>query len=351
MTQAELFVKKGLLQNCLNWFQPDFRQSVVSLIESQFPNYPLPSEVQSVLDCWENIRRLVEMEKSVSVDLARFFQDKSACPPEYLPLLKQIILRYRRWRAAHTEGLREKTFHPELTQTLDEEINTLDAIVQADWFEKIDPLKLPLSKDFLPIQYIEQSSFTQIDLAPRQYDEKFHILQAPALFLPDLAYFRAKCAVRDAPLTIAFLDIDDFRRFNTSYSETKVDRNLLPRFMQTLEAHFYYHGFAYRQGGDEYLILLPSLSKPLAISFLDELRVKLAELKYPDIDDSTTVSIGVCIAGPDCPLTDRELRDRANQAKKFAKDHGKNCIATYEGLRFVPKELRVVRPENGPRTG
>jgi hypothetical protein len=38
------------------------------------------------------------------------------------------------------------------------------------------------------------------------------------------------------------------------------------------------------------------------------------------------------------------LRDRANQAKKFAKDHGKNCIATFEGPRFVKEELQVVRP-------
>jgi GGDEF domain-containing protein len=92
------------------------------------------------------------------------------------------------------------------------------------------------------------------------------------------------------------------------------------------------------------LILLPSLSRPLALAFLDELRGKLGELMYPDINGSTTVSIGVCMAGPDCPLTDRELRDRANLAKKFAKDHGKNCLATYEGARFVPEELRVVRP-------
>lgn len=350
MAQPELLVKRGLLQNCINWFQPDFRQSVVSLIESQFPNYPLPSEVKSVLDCWDNIQRLVEGEKAVSVDLARFFKDRSACPPEFLPLFKQMILRYRRWRAANTEGLREKTFHLELTRTLDEEINTLDAIVQAGWFQRIEPLRLPRSKDFLPIQYIEQSSFSQLELAPRQYDEKFHILQAPALFLPDLAYFRAKCEIRDVPLTIAFLDIDDFKRFNTTHNETKVDRNLLPRFMQTQEAHMYYHGFAYRQGGDEYLILSPSLSKPLAIAFLDELRVKLAGLKYPDIDGSTTVSIGVCIAEPDCPLTDRELRDRANQAKKFAKEQGKNCLATYEGPRLVPEELRVVRLQNSPQT-
>lgn len=343
MTQPELLVKRSLLQNCLGWFQPEFQQRIVSLLGMHFSNYPLPREVQSVVESGERIRQFVQ-KQSESVDIAHFCTNQEAGWPGDLPLFKQMILRYRRCRAAYTEGLREKTFHPELIQTLDEEINTLDAIVEAGWFQKIEALRLPRAKDFLPIQYIEQSSYSQFELAPRQYDEKFHILQAPALFLPDLAFFRAKCEVRDSPLTIAFLDIDDFKRFNTTHSETKVDRNLLPRFMQTIEAHLYHHGFAYRQGGDEYLILLPSLSKPLALAFLDELRVKLADLNYLEIDGPTTVSIGVCIAEPDCPLTDRELRDRANQAKKFAKEHGKNCLATYNGPRFVSQELRVVRP-------
>lgn len=146
-------------------------------------------------------------------------------------------------------------------------------------------MRLPRAKDFLPLQHIEQSAISESRLAPRQYDEKFHILQAPALFLPDLAYFRARCEIRDAPLTVAFLDIDDFKRFNSAHGETRVDRNLLPRFMQTVEAHVYHHGFAYRQGGDEYLVMLPSLSKELAIAFLDELRCKLAALKYPEVRD------------------------------------------------------------------
>ena len=73
-------------------------------------------------------------------------------------------------------------------------------------------------------------------------------------------------------------------------------------------------------------------------------RCKLADLKYPDIKGRTTVSIGMCIAEPDCPLTDRELKDRANQAEKYAKVQGKNRIATFEGHRYVTEELRIVRP-------
>jgi diguanylate cyclase (GGDEF)-like protein len=347
MTEPPLLVKKALLQNCLSWFQVNFRQSIVSLVETPFPNFALPSEIQSVLERWEQIGQLIEGTPSESVDLAALFASPSAAGVGNTPLFKQILLRYRRQQAARTEGYREKTFHAEIIQTLEEAINALDAVVGTDWFQEVEPLRLPRAKDFLPIQYIEQSAMGQSELAPRQYDEKFHILQAPTLFLPDLACFRGKCEVRDAPLTVAFLDIDDFKGFNSAHGETKVDRNLLPRFMQTLEAHVYHHGFAYRQGGDEYLVLLPSLSKALALAFLDELRCKLAALQYPDIGGAPTVSIGMCCAEPDCPLTDRELRDRANHAKKFAKDHGKNRIATYEGPRLVPEDLRVVRPE-GP---
>jgi diguanylate cyclase (GGDEF)-like protein len=269
----------------------------------------------------------------------------SAGDPDRPALFKHLVLLYRRTRAAYTESLTERTFHLELTATLEEEVKTLDALVCQEWFQEIKPLRLPRLKDFLPVQYIEAATVDQVPFSPRQYDEKFHILQAPHLFLPDLAYFRAKCEDRETPLAVAFLDIDDFKAFNTAYTETTVDRNVLPRFMQAVEAHVFHHGHAYRQGGDEYLILLPSMSKTLSLDFLDELRLKLAGLRYPDIEGATFVSIGACIVETDCPLTDRELRDLAVVAKKFAKIQGKkNCIATYEGRRFIGQELQVVRP-------
>jgi GGDEF domain-containing protein len=112
---------------------------------------------------------------------------------------------------------------------------------------------------------------------------------------------------------------------------------------KTIEGHVYHHGFAYRQGGDEYLMLVPSLSRALAILFVDELRCKLAALTYPDIPELTTVSVGLCIVEPDSPLTDRELLDRANSAKKFAKSHGKNCIATYKDSRLWSADLEIIK--------
>ena len=82
--------------------------------------------------------------------------------------------------------------------------------------------------------------------------------------------------LRGTCTTVAFLDIDNFKTFNTEYRETTVDRNILPRFMQLLDAHFKFHGHAYRQGGDEYLAIIPGLSPQFALAFLDELRVKVS---------------------------------------------------------------------------
>jgi len=344
MSQSEASIDKTLLENALRWSQPELRQKLVGPIESQFPNYALPQEIQAILRDTEQLLADIGGWPGDAMSVGQVAEKLSATEGKHHPLFRQIILLYRRWRAAHTERLVEKTFHLDLAATLEQDVKALDALVNADWFQQIEPLRLPRLNDYLPVQYIEAATVSQVQLPPRQHDEKFHILQAPNLFLPDLAYFRAKCEDRETPLAIAFLDIDHFKQFNTEHTETKVDRNVLPRFMQAVEAHVFHHGYAYRQGGDEYLILVPSLSRPLAVAFLDELRCKLADLKYPDIERTTTVSIGLCIVDWDCPLTDRELRDRASQAKKFAKEKGRNCIATYEGPHVVDQELSVARP-------
>lgn len=342
MNQPAVVLKRPLIENALRWFLPHFRQQLVTPIESEFPNWPLTREIQEILDRAAAIERAIQGWPGSETLWEPLFETLSRDDRSLPPLFKRIILLYRRHRAAETERLTEKTFHLELTDQLAQDVKALDALTATESFARLEEPRLPRLKDFLPVQYIE-AAVSQLALPPRQHDEKFHILQAPQLFLLDMAHFRAKCEDRDTPLAIAFLDIDDFKPFNTRYKEITVDRNLLPRFMQTIESHVFHHGFAYRQGGDEYLILVPSFSRPLSIAFVDELRRKLADLSYPDIAEKTTVSIGLCIVHPECALTDRELLDRANRAKEFAKQKGKNRIVTYSGVRFVEDELEVVQ--------
>jgi diguanylate cyclase (GGDEF)-like protein len=330
---------RNLLVWCAEWYLQDFRKQFVARIQTEFPQL-------------EQLRTIAELEGELQALLRALTGEETGFPSDNLsdrwnPLIKRIVLAYRFDRATELERLRAKTSHPEILECLDQLVKPLDRLSGRPWFRSVTAYRAPRLIDYLDLERIERGC-QDLRLPEREYDEKFHILQAPSLFLRDLAYYRKKCGWRDVGVAIAFLDIDHFKqKFNTCHGETKVDRNVLPKFMRTLEAHVAFHGHAYRQGGDEYMLLLPGLSRNLALPFLDELRRKLGELEYPEVPERTTVSIGLCVADPDCPLTDRELREKANLAENFAKRAGRNCIATYRGSEFEPDELGVVTPAGG----
>jgi diguanylate cyclase (GGDEF)-like protein len=235
---------------------------------------------------------------------------------------------------------------------LQKELEPYDLLIGHEWFHQTPLMKMPKLTDFLSLQRAEERLFGQLkdnELSKREYDEKFHILQAPTRFQKDLDYIRRQCELRGSSIAAAFIDIDDFKKFNSEYTNERVDRDVLPRVMETMEAHLFARGFAYRQGGEEYLALLPSVSLEEAVRILDQLRLKLSEIKYLGIPDRTTVSIGICHVGDGCYLTDAEVRDRANKASAFAKvpESGKpkkNCVATYRGVQYRPEDLYIAAP-------
>ena len=180
----------------------------------------------------------------------------------------------------------------------------------------------------------------------RVYDEKFHLLQSPQLFRPDLEYYRFGCEMRNVPLSVAFVDIDDFKSYNSQSGNHSVDRYLLPPFMRSIESHLYYRGHAYRYGGDEYMILLPNSSQNHAVAVLQLLQATLAGLKYEEIKSSPTISIGLYTVRPDCCLTEREIEAKASEAKDFAKKHGKSCVAAYPESDSSEENLSIVSMRN-----
>jgi diguanylate cyclase (GGDEF)-like protein len=336
--------ERHLLVWYADWFLTKFRKDFVAQIQAEFPQI-------------EHLREITDLEGQLQALIRTLTgEGEDGCEGElserWHPLLKRIILAYRLEKATELEKLREKTWRLEILERLDEAIKPLDELAARRWFRQAAPLHIPRLTDYLDLERIEKKFDQELRLAEREYDEKFHILQAPSLFLRDLHYYRRKCALRDTPVGIAFVDIDEFKsKFNSRHGETKVDRNVLPRFMRGVESHMTFHGQAYRQGGDEYMILMPGMSRDLAVYFLDELRRKLAVLEYPDVQEKTTVSIGLCVADPDCSLTDRELREKANAAEAFAKRSGRNCIATYRNNQLLPEDLYVAAPagRNGER--
>lgn len=260
----------------------------------------------------------------------------------FLPLLKRILIVRRREISAQQEHLKSKTNDPGVRESLDQPVQAFVAVMDQPWFDYYQPFPLPRLSDYLTLQEIQNSCGKDQALGDREFDEKFGLLFAPSLILPDLHYYRWRCALRDAPLAVAFLDIDDFKSFNDEYSETKVDKYMLPRFMAEIESHVFNHGFAYRLGGDEYFIILPNMSCEWSIDFLKALQARLRNAKYDPIKKESSVSIGLCHIDDDCFLADVEIQAKANDAKKFAKEQGKNRIAKFKDSSFRAGDFCIV---------
>ena len=192
-----------------------------------------------------------------------------------------------------------------------------------------DPIKMPRITEYLTVAKAEELLRMQglLEYPERVYDEKFGLLQAPSLFLPDLRYFRTKCDLRDRPVSVAFLDIDNFKSYNKDYTYEVVDRAILPPLMSEIESHVFARGHAYRYAGDEYALILPNMSQRESQDFVKVLQRRMQDIDYPGVPEAKpTVSVGTVEIEPDGMVTDREALEQAQTASVMAKENGRDRI-------------------------
>jgi diguanylate cyclase (GGDEF)-like protein len=317
------------LVECVTRFGASFRRDIRDVLAAQFRGCE-PAEVAETVGQLAILQRQLEVQKKLIT-----------VHDGHRALLKRVLVEERRRIAGEIDAPLQRAIDRRLIKMLRREIATLEHLMEAPWFEAVEPQRTPRLNDYLSIRHAE-AAVPELSLAPRVYDEKFHILEAPALFLPDLRYYRRRASFRAVPIAVAFLDIDDFKEFNTRHTESKVDLDLLVPFMEAIEAHVFSHGHAYRFGGDEYMITLPNQDRMGAIAFLHGLQARIAGAPYRGMYRLPTVSIGLCMVEVDCFLTDREIQEGANAAKNHAKATEKGRIATFSGILFRAEDLALV---------
>ena len=349
-----------VLETCVASFTESFQVGVVEVLSHEFRGAQ-PAEVQEIREQLSLIAQQLGVKKMTPMRVH----------DAHNPLLKRIVIDERRRAAEAIDPPMQRAVDPQVVRHLQREVRPLEELMNATWFRETQALRLPRLTDYLSIRFAENYggraplAARQVDddpcrprpegsrentnrvsrpleLRAREYDEKFHILEAPALFLPDLAFYRAKCAFRDAEVAVAYVDIDDFKTLNTRYTETVIDLKLLPVLMELLEAHTFARGHAYRFGGDEYVLLLPNTTEHWAVELIRELAGKLASASFHGIQATVGISTGLCRVDPDCMLTDREVLTKANLAKNYVKGKQKGGIAKYAGPLFREDDLGLV---------
>jgi two-component system, cell cycle response regulator len=128
-----------------------------------------------------------------------------------------------------------------------------------------------------------------------------------------------------APLSVAMVDIDHFKRINDLHGHAVGDATL-SHVASTLRRSARRSDTVARWGGEEFLVVLPSTSPAQALVACDRLRacVMLSPLSTPlDVKVEPSVSIGVATWNHE---TAADFIGRADRALYAAKEAGRNCV-------------------------
>lgn len=161
-----------------------------------------------------------------------------------------------------------------------------------------------------------------------------------ARYFEDTYYeLAAKAEVEHKPLTIALLDIDNFKSFNDQFGHKAGDHILKSVAQLFLELKREHRGdYTYRYGGEEFCMVMPDTTAEEAVLLFEEFRQNLEkrEFEYEGHTLKVTVSIGLAQSG----LYTNDGRALFNLADD----------ALYECKRNGRNQVRVSKKERGQET-
>jgi diguanylate cyclase len=127
--------------------------------------------------------------------------------------------------------------------------------------------------------------------------------------------------------SVAMIDLDHFKRINDEFGHLIGDE-VLRTFAITLFANIRSVDKLGRYGGEEFLLIMPDVTRDEACKVLDRLRRLLVESDWSWISESlrVTMSAGVSSGGND--MTAESILAKADAALYRAKDIGRNRVLT-----------------------
>ena len=139
------------------------------------------------------------------------------------------------------------------------------------------------------------------------------------------------------PLTLCFVDIDDFKKVNDCFGHPSGDRVL-----SQVGARLRQGGEAFRLGGDEFALLLVDHDETMALAAADSIVERIATVDFDHIG-TVTVSAGLATFPMQGHGRDELIR-LADSALYWAKEHGKNRVRLYRPEVVELSELKRLAP-------
>jgi len=142
------------------------------------------------------------------------------------------------------------------------------------------------------------------------------------------------------PMTLAMVDIDNFKRFNDDFGH-RVGDITLQKVSDVLRSTIRQGDHVYRFGGEEFLVVFEGARSPLATELSERLRIAVERtvLTGENLEPVGPLTISVGLASyPDDGVRLEELIDLADRAMYASKEGGRNRVTVYRQAQ-QPEQL------------
>ncbi len=130
------------------------------------------------------------------------------------------------------------------------------------------------------------------------------------------------------PLTLLFMDIDYFKRYNDTYGHLEGDK-VLAGIGKVIKSCLRKMDTAYRYGGEEFTVILPETNRGKVMTVAKRIKDAMENEKFSPQSEksiSITISIGATEYCPGERIS--TLVQRADKAMYLSKQRGRNQIST-----------------------
>jgi diguanylate cyclase (GGDEF)-like protein len=145
-------------------------------------------------------------------------------------------------------------------------------------------------------------------------------------FKEALHYEVEKSRRYQTPLSLLFLDIDNFKRVNDTLGHLKGDK-IMRRVAAVLKQGIRQADLLCRYGGDEFVMLLSQTPPDQAIVLAERLRQLIVHSSLNRLEQRLRVTVSIGVAGLEPGMSAEDLIKEADAAHYRAKQAGKNRVA------------------------
>lgn len=133
----------------------------------------------------------------------------------------------------------------------------------------------------------------------------------------------------ETPLSILFIDVDFFKKYNDFYGHQKGD-DVISSIAKSIKNAIRHMDFVARYGGEEFVVLLPETDAHGAYAVASNIYRAIERLEIPhemsEVSPFVTISLGITVFKGEVNLSKIELLGIADQALYRAKQLGRNQI-------------------------